>query len=139
MIPFSTQSLTLGTGSISLSGNSLLVNNQLPLYVAPSSISGNSITTTINWSLADHFYITLTGNTNVIFTGTQDAMTIVVGSQDTGAGYTVSFPTGAGNNFSGIRWPGGTGSIPSQTSGHLDVYTFTQFNTGICVSYVQNF
>ena len=114
------------------SGNSNYVYNPQP------SITGNAITSTINWQLSDHFYYTLTGNTNFIFTGTQDAMTIVVATHDTN-GYTVTFPTGNGNNFLGIKWAGGTGSIPVQTSGYTDVYTFTQFNTGIYVSYVQNF
>ena len=155
MQSLSTQNLQLGSGVLTATGNNLYLNsvpvgggttitgyasgNTLGLYIPQVTNMFSGITNTLNWQVSDHFDILLTGNTNIFFTGTQQAMTIIVASHDTGAGYNITFPTTNGNNFSGINWVGGTGAIPVQTSGGTDIYTFTQFNTGIYVSYVQGF
>jgi hypothetical protein len=137
-------SLSTSTGLATVVIQNVLPNgyaqgNSNYVYTPQPTVTGNNISTIMNWQLSDHFYITLTGNTNVVFTGTQDAMTVMVVSQDTGKGYTITFPTGNGNNFSGLRWQWGTGAIPVQTSGYADVYTFTQFGTGIFASVIQGY
>ena len=86
----------------------------------------------VNWASGNVFKYTLTGNSNVLFTGHNDGQTVVVTLANTGINY-----------YSGI-WPSmvhwSYDVTPVQSSGNkADVYTFIRVGSGIYGSVVQGF
>lgn len=71
-------------------------------------------TATIDWSISNVQYITMTGNTTFTFTSPFSGMRCIL--QVAGA-FTPTWP-------STVRWPGGTTPTATATSGKKDIYSF---------------
>lgn len=93
-----------------------------------ATISG----TDIDWTVADHRYKTILGNTVFTFSNVTEAKTISVYITNVGLN-TVGWPAT-------IKWTGAV--TPTQTANvapRTDIYTFVQVNSIIYGSYIQNY
>lgn len=102
-----------------------------PLPVANVTFASQAISgTSIDWSMGNVFYKTLSGNITFTFANLRDGQVAIVIITNTTGNYTVTWPT--------VSWPGG--SAPVQTVGaHTDVWTFVNRGGTIYGSVVQNF
>lgn len=80
----------------------------------------------IDWSLSDLFYVTLSGNTTFTFPNKTDGQAIAVAVTNPST-YTVTWPT--------VKWKAGT--VPTQTTSGIDVYTFLYIGGTVYGSCVQ--
>lgn len=87
--------------------------------------------TVIDWSLATHFYKTLSANTTFTFSNDAAADTIIIKLTQGASAYTVTWP-------SGVKWADGIEPVMSTSNGAVDVYTLTKIGSEILGSYVQN-
>lgn len=84
-------------------------------YFAKQRDNGSATgTATIDWSLGNVQYITLTGNTTLTFTNPQSDMRVIL---FVAGAFTPTFP-------GTVRWSGGTTPAATATSGHKDIYAF---------------
>lgn len=93
------------------------------LNAAPAAISASDI----DWSVANVFTKTTTGNTTFTFSNAVDGKTIMV-SVTAGGAHTVTWPT--------VLWA--AGSAPAQTSSGRDIYSFTKIGSSIIGTAVQD-
>lgn len=103
--------------------------NAAPTTYEPISNQLAIAASDIDWDVT-HSFKTLAANTVFTFSNAADARTITVAIINTVGNYTVTWPAG-------IKWVGGV--APTQTIGaKTDIYTFTQMNSIIYGTAVQN-
>lgn len=92
---------------------------------ALSSTISTVTDSTINWSLSNNFYKSITGTQRFVFTGLTEGQIINVMVNNT-ASYTVTWVSPVGYT---IKWSGGV--APVQTASKVDIYTFIIRGTDI--------
>lgn len=105
------------TANIATNTTAIALLNSAPAAVAALDI---------DWSTANVFTKTTSGNTTFTFSNTVDGKTITV-VVTAGGAHTAAFPT--------AKWVGG--AQPTQTSSGIDVYSFVKVGSTIYASVVQ--
>jgi hypothetical protein len=129
---------TLGNATITLGGtttsvgNLTLTNGTYTDYTESVVAIGNSSTTqTIALSNGTVQTVTLTGN-----------CTFTMPSTTSGKSFSVLIKSGAGGftgTFTGVKFPGNTAPIITNTASRMDVLTFTSDGTNWYGNYAQNY
>lgn len=122
------------TSSIVQVDNAQYING----YQYNLSIVGNSTTAqTVNWSSANNFDYSITGNTIFTLSNTRNGQTVVVTVSNNSAtsGLTSTFTAGTTT----IKWQQQLTPTQTPTTGRTDVYTFVQSNNIIYGVYSQGF
>lgn len=91
------------------------------IFSAATQVVSSGGAATIDWSLTNSFYCTLTENTTFAFSNTKDGEDISIAiTQHASSAKTVTWPS--------IRWSGGVAPVMSVGLSKVDVYTFTKIN-----------
>lgn len=108
--------------AITVIENKLIIEKELPVAI-----------TTVDWSLANSFFMGLGGDRTLSFLNATNGQTIrVTVSQDSTGGHTLHWPAG-------IKWQGGTEPHVTLTADHTDVFSFFQVDGVIYGSVLQDF
>ena len=136
VVPGTTNSTNTTTGALTVVGGvgvggtlqaSVIVSRVAQDFV--TSITANSATTTIDLSLGNTFYVTVSANTTFAFsnvpTGTNLTNFSII-TYNSAGGYAISWPAS-------VTWAGGQTPTRTTTSAKSDAYTFFTLNAGTTI------
>jgi hypothetical protein len=94
-----------------------------------TSITANSATTTLDLSLGNTFYVTISANTTFAFSNVPSGTNLTnfsIITYNSAGGYAISWPAS-------VTWAGAQTPTRTTTSGKSDAYTFFTLNAGTTI------